>query len=138
MERVGGHMADLSDMEAIASDLAEIQLPRRMHSYDGGRFKRCQPELYAENDNLLEMLVELTTERAKWLRITGQSLSNQFSQLGTMIAATKNVRLQSAITWLTVAILLLTVFSAGLFATQIGLSSWIRPILDQAWAVLSR
>ena len=56
LERVGGHMADLSDMEAIASDLAEIQLPRRMHSYDGGRFKRCQPELYAENDNLLEML----------------------------------------------------------------------------------
>ena len=138
LERVGGHMADLSDMEAIATDLAEIQLPRRMPSYDGARFKRCQSELYAENDNLLEMLVERTTERAKWLRITGQSLSNQFSQLGTMIAATKNVRLQSAITRLTVAMLLLTVFSAGLFATQIGLPSWIRPILDQAWSALSR
>ena len=58
-------MADLSDMEAIATDLAEIQCGAECLRMMERDFKRCQSELYAENDNLLEMLVERTTERGK-------------------------------------------------------------------------
>ena len=138
LERVERRMAVLSDMEAIATDLAEVSLSQRTPWHIGRQFKACQPQLYPGNDTLLEMLVDSITERAKWLGITNQSVMEQLSQLGTMMAASENVRLQKAITWLTVAILLLTALSAALVATQITIPDWIKSILGQAWAILNR
>ena len=138
LERVGNHMAILSDMAAVATDLSEVSLSQLMSWYDGRQFKPRQPELYPGSGTLLEMFVESMTERAKWLRITNQSVMDQLAQLGTMTAASENVRIQKAITRLTVAILLLTGFSAVLFATQMNILDWIKPILDQAWAILNR
>ena len=137
LERAGKNIANLSDIAAVAADLAEASLSRRISLDNGGLFKPCRPELYPEIDDLFTMFMKLITERAKWLHITNRSVMEQLTQLGTMMAAGENVRLQKAITWLTVAILLLTGISAALFATQITYPDWIKSILDQAWAVLS-
>lgn len=136
LERAGVHMGNLSDIAAVASDLAEVSLSRRMSLDNGGLFKPCRPQSYPGSDDLLAMFIKTTTERAKWLHITNQSVMDQLAQLGTMIAASENVRLQKAITWLTVVILLLTGISAALLATQIISPNWIKSMLDQAWAIL--
>ena len=138
LERVWKRMASLSDMAAVSADLAEFSVSPRISSHLAGQFKPCQPQLYSGSNTLLEMFVKSITERAKWLRITDQSVMDHLSQLGTMFAAAENVRIQRAITWLTVAILLLTVFSAALFATQVSIPVWIKSILDQARTIFNR
>ena len=61
LEHVGNHIAILSDMAAVATDLSEVSLSQLMSSYDGRHFKPSRPEWYPGSDTLLEMLVESIT-----------------------------------------------------------------------------
>ncbi len=138
LEIVGSHIANLTDVAAVASDLTEAKKLRRRPIHDGGRFRPCQPQLYPGNDTLLDMLLNSISERAQWLGITNQSVMDQLAQLGTVRAATEDVRLQKAITRLTRFVVALTLLSLIMVGTQIPTPSWLAPMIEHIGSIFDR
>ena len=135
------HVTGLSDISAVSADLAEGDRDGYRPSIWGGPFIPVRPERYQSGTTLNIVLWSSVLERAKWLRSADRNIRDRLSQIGALVGAWENVRLQNKISTLTRVILIVTVLALG--ATIFGTmwEDWFAAIatqftehLGEAWA----
>ena len=123
-QRFQSHITDLSDVEAVSSDLLDESFPPWNIGHIVRQFKPCREFPNTENPDLRTRLVYAITNRAKWLRSAEQSLMTQLTSLGSTVAAYENVRLQKTVARLTWVIVILTILTVP---------TSIKTLLDAGW-----
>ena len=124
------HINNLSDVEAVSSDLLEDAFPPWNIRQVARQFRPCLEFPSTENPNLGARLTSAITNQAKWLRSAENSLMNQLTSLGSTIASYENVRLQKRVAVLTIVIVILTILTLPASAKTVVDTGWLAQGID--------
>ena len=115
----------------MSADLEESDKTRYRPLLLGGAFVPNRPEHYPSGTTLDVALWDSIHERAKWLRSTDRNIRDRLSQIGALVGAQENVRLQVKISMLTRVILIVTVIALGTAILQPLWHDWLTAIEAQ-------
>ena len=121
------------DIAAVATDLiASTEEPSRFYR-DLARFEPCYPRAF--RGPLTETFPSVVNRHATRLKQAVQSLRDHLTQVGSLIAATEDVRTQNRILWLTVfvaAVAVIAIISSDAGSVLVG---WLQDIwrLSRLW-----
>ena len=125
LRRLHEHIAFLSDLGAVSADLT----PKSDRTFRTFRFHQpfepCKPGLVNGHATLRESLDLVIKERASWLQVADQSVRDRLAQLGSLIDATENVRLQKTVSRLTWVIVSLAVVTLMVTIFQPQITKWV-------------
>ena len=125
LRRLHEHLSFLSDLGAVSADLAS-QSDRAGRAFRFHvSFKPCRPGLENGYATLNESLNQAIKERAHWLQVADQSVRERLSQVGAVIDATENVRLQKTVSTLTWVIVALTIATLLVTLYRPQIANWV-------------
>ena len=114
------------DIATVTTDLiASTEEPSSFYR-DLARFEPCYE--WVSRGSLAEVFRPAVNRHARMLNQAAQSLRDHLTQLGSLIAATEDVRTQNRILWLTVivaALTIITFFSSGADSALVG---WLQDV----------
>ena len=119
LQRLKNLISSSSEIAAVSADFCRDSESSIWTFGDIAGFIPCEPEFYKQNSTLDMALRQSITDRAIWLRDTELSVRDQLAQLGAIINASENVRLQKTVAKLTRWIVVLTVLAVILAAAQL-------------------
>ena len=125
LQRLRDHMSSLADVGTVLGDF--FRDPESLLWSVGPimAFEPCAPELHSPSATLDAFFRCSITERAHWLHDTNLSVRDQLAQVGMIINASENVRLQKSVAKLTWCVVGLTVLAVVLAALQPFGTDWI-------------
>ena len=130
LQRLKNLISSSSEIAAVSADFCRDSESSIWTFGDIAGFIPCEPEFYKQNSTLDMALRQSIIDRAIWLRDTELSVRDQLAQLGAIINASENVRLQKTVAKLTRWIVVLTVLAVILAAAQLLSIDWKDTLQD--------
>ena len=125
------YVSNLSDLSAISVELSEGDRERQHRWIQGPPFLPARKDRHPHNATLDITLWRLINAHAKSLRAADRNIRDMLSQIGALIGAQENVRLQKKISTLTKVILIVTIIALGIAIFQPLLQSWVSETAQQ-------
>ncbi|GEM_PF-2698205 len=124
LRQIRNHLVRSIDIATMASDLQEFVKTKAIYSMNMHDFKVRKTFFPEEGDiSLTEILSQQTTDRMAGVHEVEKNLRDVLMQYGNTISAQQNIKLQRRMTFLTWAIVLLTIVAVGLAATSVFVSA---------------
>ena len=131
LRQLTDHVSSLADISAVSADLEANDTERYRPLFLGAAFVPNRPEQYQGGTTLDAVLWGSIYERAKWLSSTDHNIRDRLSQIGALVGAQENVRLQRKVSILTWVILIVTVLALGTTIFEPLLRGWLTTIAAQ-------
>ena len=136
LETLRDHLSHCADISTIASELATDSKRRRPASVRFEPFELCPIEGTQNSVSLNEAMKSGMGDSATRLQSAVQSTGDQITQFGSMLGAAENIRIQSKISRLTWALIVLTIVIIAIaLINHVGPSWWpsIATELTKLW-----
>ena len=130
LQRLQDQIFSLTDIGAVSTEFSNEADAMDWGPRSTGLFVPCEPDRHAPNDTLLTVFRRLLAERATWLLRTESTVSDQLVQMGAIINASENVRLQQVVAKLTRWVVLLTAVAVVIGALQLFGTDWVSVLLN--------
>ena len=129
LENLGNHVSFSVDIAAVAAELSsDSKIPFPL-SHVSGEFELANQE--AQNGtSLTTFLTHMIRDRANWLQKTDAALRDQFTQYGSLIGATENVRVQKKLSLLTWVLVIFGLSALLVSIPALDPSPWIQSALS--------
>ena len=137
LQRLRDHISSMTDVGAVLADFCKDSQSRLWTFGHIAAFTPCMPHMYEDNATLGEVLKRSISERAVWLHDTDLYVRDQLTQMGTIINASENVRLQRTVAILTWVVVLLTLVAVALATVQLLNANWGNAVKDLGDATAS-
>lgn len=129
LENLGNHVSFSVDIAAVASELSSDSKIRFPLLHVSGEFELAEQGAPQET-SLTTSLTYMIRDRANWLQKTDTALRDQFTQYGSLIGATENVRVQKKLSILTWVLVIFGLSTLLVSIPALDQSPWIRSVLS--------
>ena len=132
LQKIAENVSYSVDIAAVTAELSTFVRTKRPLWFDVETFIPSPdvPETWRKS-SLEQLIREQIGTNAKWLRSIEGAVRDHLTQYGTILGMVEDIRIQKKITWLTYALLVLTVVLAFLtFITASEHFPWLRTIRD--------
>ena len=137
LQRLKDHISSMTDIGAVSADFCRDSRSRLWTFGPITAFAPCMPDAYEDDATLDEVLRRSISERAVWLHDVNPYVRDQLTQMGAIINASENVRLQRTVAILTWVVAILTLVAVALATVQLLNINWGNAVKDLGDATAS-
>ena len=129
LENLGNHVSFSVDIAAVAAELtSDSKIPFPL-LHVSGEFHLAEHGA-PQGTSLITFVTYMIRDRANWLQKTDSALRDQFTQYGSLIGATENVRVQKSLNRLTWVLVVFGLSTLLISVPALIQSTWTRSVFS--------